>query len=89
MSQDQDVRARVRGLLARGEEFKYTDDVADETHLVEEGILDSFDMISLLAMIEQEFGITFDPDDVKPENFLTIGTIATLLTSKLADAAGH
>ena len=78
----------MRQLLAEGKEFNYTDAVADNTPLVQENVLDSFDMITLVALIEEKFGITFDPDDVRPENFLSIHSIAVFLASKLSDASG-
>ena len=47
-------------------EFDFTMDV----NFIEEGILDSFDVINLVTALDSEFGISIDGTDVLPENFL-------------------
>jgi acyl carrier protein len=37
--------------------------------LIEAGVVDSLDVMNLVAMIEREYGFDFDPDDVSPGNF--------------------
>lgn len=37
--------------------------------IVEEGIIDSLDIMNLVAELEDYFEIDFDPDDVNPETF--------------------
>lgn len=46
---------------------------------VSDGLLDSFDLVSLVAMIEEKFGIFIDALDVVPENFATVDAIAALV----------
>lgn len=43
--------------------------------LIEEGILDSLDIMNLIAEFEKAFGIDFDPDDVIPETFASAEAI--------------
>jgi acyl carrier protein len=40
-----------------------------DANLIEDGIIDSLDIMRLVAELEQEFGIDFDPNDVIAENF--------------------
>ena len=47
--------------------------------LVHDGILDSLDVMNLVAELEQAFSIEFDPDDVIPENFAAAQTIWALV----------
>ncbi len=46
---------------------------------IEEGMLDSFDVISLVSELDEKFGISIDGVDVMPENFATVEKIEALL----------
>ena len=56
-------------------EFDFTEDV----DFIEEGMLDSFDIVSLVDELETNFGIKIQGVDVIPENFSTLDNIVTLL----------
>jgi acyl carrier protein len=56
------------------------------TDLVETGILDSLDVMNLVVMLEQSYGIDFDPDDVSPENFASAETIWAVVQKTLMEA---
>ena len=58
-------------------EFK--DDFSQAVNFVEEGMLDSFDVINLVTTLDEEFGISIDGTDVLPENFSSIDAIERLL----------
>ncbi len=51
-------------------------DLQDDDSLLDSGILDSFGIMSLLAFIEQEYGVEVPAEDIEPENFETIAAIA-------------
>ena len=40
-----------------------------DANLFEEGIIDSLSIMEIVAAVESEFEIDFDPDDISPENF--------------------
>lgn len=42
---------------------------------IEEGLLDSFDMVTLVSDLESEFGVIIDGLDIVPENFVSAVTI--------------
>ena len=50
-------------------------DFANSEDFIKEGLLDSFDIITLVAEMEKRFGITIDGEDVTPENFKNIETL--------------
>lgn len=56
-------------------EFVFT----EEVDFIEEGMLDSFDIVSLVDELETNFGIKIQGIDVIPENFSTLDKIETLL----------
>jgi acyl carrier protein len=62
-------------------EFDFTADV----DFIEEGMLDSFDVISLVDELENHFGIRIDGLDVLPENFSSVDGIIHLLKKNGAE----
>ncbi len=42
-------------------------------------LLDSFDMVNLVASIEEAFSIELDPEDIVPEHFRTVGDMEALI----------
>lgn len=51
----------------------------DTVNFVEEGYLDSFDVITLVSELENAFGIMISALDILPENFASIEAIASLV----------
>lgn len=56
-------------------EFDFTKDV----DFVEEGYLDSFDIVQLVAMLEKEYEVKIKGVDIVPENFSSVAAMAELL----------
>jgi len=54
-------------------------DFADSDDFVMDGLLDSFDIISLSSMLEEKYEITIDGLDIIPENFASVEAIAALV----------
>ena len=57
-------------------EFDFTQ---EGVNFIEEGMLDSFDMVNLVNDLDSTFGISIDGVDILPENFATVGSIEQLL----------
>lgn len=60
-------------------------DFATATDLVDGGILDSFDIVSLISEINEEFDVTIGAAELTPENFNSAEAIYALIQSKLDD----
>lgn len=56
-------------------EFDFKEDI----DFIEEGMLDSFDVINLVTELDSTFGISIDGMDILPENFSSIDSIVSLL----------
>lgn len=54
-------------------------DFESETALVTDGILDSFDIVSLVAELNSEFDVTIGVDDLEPENFDSVDAMVELI----------
>jgi len=50
-----------------------------EEDLVEQGILDSFDVVTLVSEIDEELGITIPAEELTPENFRSLGALYALV----------
>ena len=57
-------------------EFDFTQ---EGVNFIEEGMLDSFDMVNLVSELDSTFGISIDGVDILPENFATVDSIEQLL----------
>ena len=56
--------------------------VADETSLLESGILDSLSLLQLVVFLEGRFGITVGDADLLPEHFATVTTICAYIRTR-------
>ena len=66
------------------EQIKPGVDFNTEENLIEEEILDSFDIVTLVAKLNDEFDIEISPADLVPENFNSAQAIYSLV-SKLEE----
>lgn len=60
-------------------------DVPDDitVNLLENGIIDSFDMANIVAALEENFNIEIDGEDILPENFNSIINISKIIGNYL------
>lgn len=60
-----------------------SNDFENSSDYVEEGLLDSFDVVQLVSELENTFNITISALDILPENFNSAGAIEKLVKSYL------
>ena len=56
-------------------------DFEKETALIDDGILDSFDIISIVSDLNDAFDVDITADELEPENFNTLNAIIDLVKS--------
>ena len=61
------------------EELRPDVDFEKETKLIDDKILESFDIVSLVSELTDEFDITIRPKDLVPENFNSVDAIEKLV----------
>lgn len=66
-------------ILAMLSEIRPEFDFTDSNDFVMDGLLDSFDIISLSTMLEEKYGITIDGLDIVPENYSSAEAIIALV----------
>ena len=65
-------------LIAKLEEIKPGVDFRNETGLFDKRLLESFDVIQIIAMIDEEYDITVPPSQIMPQNFNSAAAIYLL-----------
>ncbi len=61
-------------------------DFQKERHLIDDEILESFDVIQIVTTLMDEFDIYIDADDIEPENLNSLDAICELVERKKAEA---
>lgn len=61
-----------------------SDGPTDEYDLLQNDVLDSMGIFEIVSFVEAEFGIQVLDEDLLPENFETIASIARMVESKRA-----
>ncbi len=78
-----DIKASIKDYIL--EEFVPDGDidVEDNTNLLEEEVVDSLGIFTLVSFIENKFSVSIDAEEVNLDNFETLESITTLVESKL------
>ncbi len=77
------VTDRLRGFIVEKFPLARRHDFRDDTLLLEKGILDSLGILDIVTFIENEFQIMIEDEDLVPENFQSVSSLAEFLNSKL------
>jgi acyl carrier protein len=73
--QEQQIRAKLREWIAKHSKSPAKASFNDQTHILEEGILSSLDIVEFVLYIESLRGEDIDTDDIEPQVFTSIDTI--------------
>lgn len=56
--------------------------LSDQDHLLESGVLDSLGVLEVVEFLERDFDIRINDDELVPENFQSIQTLAAFVGRK-------
>lgn len=76
------MRDKIKEIL---ENIRPEFDFLDSENFLEDGLLDSFDLITLVSSLDQTFGISIEGIEIIPENFQNISTIENLVKKYVKD----
>jgi len=54
-------------------------DFANATALIDDGVLDSFDIATIIADVSEEFDINITANEIIPENFNSVSALCNLV----------
>ena len=69
----------MKKLLEALEEVRDDVDFANETDLVEDGIIDSLDLTRIIAALDEAFDIHIPAGEIEPENFNTVEAMLAMV----------
>ena len=78
------VRKSISGTILIGVSDQH---IGPDESFLQRGILDSTGVLELVSLIEDQFGIRVDDDDITPENLNSLRSIASYLLRKLDQAS--
>ena len=71
------MKAKIIEILTEiRSEFDFTEGV----NFIDNGMLDSFDIVTLVTALDEEYKISIDGTDIIPDNFSTVNAIEILLS---------
>lgn len=76
------MREEVMNIL---ENLRPEVDFASQTKLIDDGVLDSFDLVSLLGEVNDHFDVEVSFDDIEPENFNSVDAMVSLIEKMLEE----
>jgi acyl carrier protein len=79
---DRSVTARIKDFLVEHFPSARNQALADDDHLLANGILDSLGVLDLVAYLEQEFAITVADEDLVPEHFETLRRLTNFVEDR-------
>ena len=78
------VAERIKRFLL--EHFPLARGVGSDDPLLGNGIIDSLGVLEVVAFLEQEFQVTVADEELLPENFQSLATLAAFIHAKLSHA---
>ncbi|MBR3446679.1 MAG: acyl carrier protein [Oscillospiraceae bacterium] len=71
-----EIRETIIGIL---QDLHEDVDFENETRLIDGKILDSFDIVTLISELSNEFDVTIRADKIVPENFNSADALANMI----------
>lgn len=69
----------MKELLELLKDIRSDVDFEAEENLIDDGIIDSFDIVSIIGEVSERFGVEISVDDILPENFNSAEALYALI----------
>jgi acyl carrier protein len=80
----QNVEELVRQYIAQNILFSNNGyPYADDASFLDEGIIDSMNVLELVAFVEEKFGITVQDQDIVPDHFDSVSKLAAYVRRRM------
>jgi acyl carrier protein len=80
-------RTVIREYLVSADDPVDAEDLEASMNLLDDGVLDSLRLMRLIQFISERFSVELQPDEVVPQNFRTLDTVAALVDRKLDETS--
>ena len=72
------IKEQIIKILA---EVKPTKNLENASNIIEDGLLDSFELMALIAQISETFQVEIGIDEIIPENFNSVDAMTAMVES--------
>lgn len=84
----QTTEARLETQIAKfiAENFLFSSQgfpYAEDASLLENGVIDSMNVLQLVMFVEEKFKVTVEDDEILPENFDSVANLANFVRRKM------
>jgi acyl carrier protein len=76
----QNTASKIRTFLAQ--QFPMTKNIGNDEPLLKNGLIDSLGILEVVTFMEKEFGIVVSDEDLLPDNFGSIYSLADFIHNK-------
>jgi acyl carrier protein len=83
-SNDNAIRSQIRTFVFEKFPAVRKRDVADDTRLLESGVVDSLGILDVVTFLERAFRIKIEDEELLPENFGSIDDLCGFVAAKTA-----
>jgi acyl carrier protein len=73
----------IRQFIAQKFPLARRRNIADQDNLLETGVIDSLGVLELVTFLQEEFSLAVEDDELTPENFQSIQSIAQFVEQRL------
>lgn len=80
----QDIQQPIKGFIQERFPALKSPDLDERTSLLEGNDIDSLGLLDLVTYLEETFDITFDDDELTPDNFNSVKQLAEFVSIKRA-----
>ena len=77
-----DAGSLIRDFIADRLGVVEANEIAEDTPLVQNGVIDSIELMQIVAFLEKQFSITIDDTEIVPQNFRNIEAMKAYLAQK-------
>lgn len=76
------MKDEIKKIISENVEELAGVDITDDLQLITSGYIDSFDIITIIGVMEESFGIEIDLDNVELEEFNTVDSICRIIKNE-------
>ena len=76
------IREQVRSFISSNFFLPESEELADGSSLLDQGIIDSTGVLELILFLEETFSLTVEDSEMLPENLDSVDSITTFVTRK-------
>jgi acyl carrier protein len=79
------IKDKIRDYIQESAKYTGVTGITDDSSLIEAGVIDSLQLVRVVAFIEDTFGVNVADEEILPQNFESINGMELLVMAKLAE----